>query len=189
VTRSPLWIATIAVAGVLALWAFGQTLGIPDSRVRAEMLFLLIVAVLLHGVGLGYGPRTARTAGLAGIALVYFVSQFLFLGIALPASLAYVTLLVTYVEVLQITERFVPLLERPHLPEARPRIRGALVRAYLRLAVAAGVALIVALLAADLSGAGTVPTTTIPSALFLAIGFLVVVWLLAVLPILERRAS
>lgn len=188
-TRSPLWITTLTVGTALALWALFQTLGIPDSRVRGEALFFLVLSALLHAVGLGYGPRALRTAGLAGIGIAYFVGQFLFFGLALPASLAYVTLLVAYVELLQITERFVPLLARPHFPEARPRIRGALVRAYLRLIVATAVAFLVALLAADLSGAGTVPTTTIPSALLLAIGFLVVVWLLAVLPILERRAA
>ncbi len=188
-TRSPLWVATLGVAAALVAWAVAQALGIPDPSARGEALFFFFLSVFVHAAGFSSGLRPLRSVGLVGIGVVYFVSQLLSFGIALEPSLAYVTLLVAYVELLQITERFVPLFERPHLPEARMRIRGALARAYLRLVVAAAVAFLISLLAADLSGAGTVPTTTIPTALFLAIGFLVVVWLLAVLPMLERRAS
>jgi hypothetical protein len=148
-----------------------------------------LISAILHAAGLAYGLRSLRSAGLVGIAAAYFASQLLYFGIALEESLAYVTLLIAYVELLQIAERFAPLLERPLFPEARPRIRGALARACLRLVVAAAVAFLVSLLAADLSGVGTLPTTSIPTALLLALGFLVIVSLLALLPILERRAS
>ncbi len=65
----------------------------------------------------------------------------------------------------------------------------ALVRALLRLAVAGTLAVFVPIVAADLSISGVLPTTTIQTAIFFAMGLVAIVTWLALLPVLARSSE
>jgi len=86
-----------------------------------------------------------------------------------------------------LADRFVPIYRRDLSTEARVRIRGGLVRGAARLTLAGAMAFLLPVFAEDLAVAGTLPVTTIPTALILAGGLVAVIVLLALMPVWQRR--
>ena len=186
---APLGLVPSVLRGLLAAWALWDLLPVAEARAFTELVVVLVASVVAEALGSALQVPYLHLAALAGIGGVYVSAHLFILGIPVEQAFGFVTLLLVVVTLRQVLRRFDAVLALPLLPETRARVHGALARSLLRVTVAAAVAYLVAVLAADLSGAGTVPTTSIPTALFLAIGFLVVVLLLALLPFMERRTA
>ena len=182
-------LAPLALFGLLVGWTAWDLQLVVEPRASGTFAIFLGLAVFAEALGLAYRNGAFRAGGLVLVGAVYILAHLFFLRFTVGAALAFVTLGVAYVSLRQIADRFTPLLSRPLPPETGLHIRGALMRSLARLAIVASVAFFASLLAADLSGAGTVPTTTIPTALFLAVAFVAVLLLLALLPVLERRPA
>jgi hypothetical protein len=131
----------------------------------------------------------ARRLGLLFLGGTYVVAHAFVLGIQLLPALAVVTLMIAYVQVRILAERFAPLFLSSITSVQRQQFGRALRKALTRLAAALVVAVVVPLFAADLAVAGVVPLTTIPSALLLSVGLVAVVVLIALLPTLDAKAS
>ena len=180
--------APIATLGLLVAWSAADALSI-----RAPGATIPALEVLFVGVGVLVGAYVfrrpwLRPIGLTALLLAYVATHVFYLGVQLVAALAFVVLLMSHVELRILAGRFAHLYEAALSPADRARIRAALGRASLRLAIAAILAVVVPLLAADLAVAGVVPLTTIPSAILLAGGLVAVVLTLAILPSLRGRS-
>ena len=132
--------------------------------------------------------RWSRWFALVLLGSTYVVAHTFVLGIQLLPALAVVGLLIAYVQVRILAERFAPLFMGTITSAQRHQFGRALRRALTRLAAALLVAVVVPLFAADLAVAGVIPVTTISTALLLAAGLVVVVVIIALLPTLDARA-
>ena len=181
--------APLATLAVLAAWTAADVGAIGGGRPSVPLLALLVfgVAVLLVAAALRWS--WVRPIGLASLVVVYGITHAFFLGVQLAPALVFVVLLVCHVELRILETRFASVYEATLAPSDRLRIRSALGRAAFRLAVAASLSIIVPLLAGNLATAGVVPVTTIPTALLLSAGLVVIVLLLVLLPARERRTE
>lgn len=171
-----------ALLALLAAWAAWDILAMRQADWMAGL-----AALLVAGLGLSAAARVdrlgfLRRAGLAAIGAAYLGAHALDLGIDLAAASAFVTLGIVQVESRILADRFEPLYERDAPVEIRGAVGSALARAVQRLSIAAGLAVLAPILAADLAISGVLPATSIPSAVLLAAGFILTVALLALLP-------
>jgi len=179
--------APIATLGLLVAWSAADALSIGDLGRTASALQVLFVGVgILVGAYVFRRPWL-RPVGLTAVLTAYLAIHVFYLGVQLVAALVFVVLLMSHIELRILAGRFAHLYEAALSPADRARIRAALGRASLRLAIAAVLAVVVPLLAADLAVAGVVPLTTIPSGILLAGGLVAVVLMLAILPSLRGR--
>ncbi len=182
--------APIATLGLLVAWSAADALSIGDAGRTTSVLQVLFVGVgILVGAYVFRRPWL-RPVGLTALLLAYVATHVFYLGVQLVAALLFVVLLMSHVELRILAGRFAHLYEAALSSTDRARIRAAaaLGRASLRLAIAAVLAVVVPLLAADLAVAGVVPLTTIPSAILLAGGLVAVVLMVAILPSLRGRS-
>ena len=181
--------APVATLVLLAVWAFLDVLMVADPRWAPALLTVLAFA--LGGMALAAVFRLGwiRPLALAALATAYFAAHAFVLGVQVVPALLYLTALIAHVELRILAERFAPLFASVLGPSERRRIGGALARALLRLSIASALAVLVPILAADLAVTGIVPATTIPTAILLSAGLVAVVVVIALLPILERRAA
>jgi hypothetical protein len=175
------------VLGALAAWALLDVLRLTSLRELQTGAIVWGIAMVFLAFGLRYRGVSMRRAGIILLGTLYFGLHVIRLPLDLAAALAFLTLLFVYVELRVLVELFAPIYARDLTPEARARIRGGLGRALLRLFGAASMAYLVPVFAEDLAVAGTVPTTTIPTAILLAAAFVAVVVVLALLPRWEER--
>jgi hypothetical protein len=162
---------------------------VSDRAWMGVLAFAFGVNLLLLAVGHVLHWRWARWLGLVLLGATYVVAHAFVLGIQLLPALAVIALLMAYVEVRILAERFAPLFLPSITPAQRGQFGRALLRAWTRLAAALIVAVVVPLFAADLAVAGVVPLTTIPTALLLSAGLVAVVVVIALLPTLDAKAS
>ncbi|MGI0148974.1 MAG: hypothetical protein ACREDF_05525, partial [Thermoplasmata archaeon] len=179
---SPLHAVPFALLGVLEAWVLIDLLSIGDRRWAAGLGLLWIANIALLAVSVAFRWRVARWAGYVGLGGAHVVMHAFILGIQLLPSLAFVSLLIAHVELRILAERFAPLFAATITRAERRKIGSALMRASLRLSIALVLSIVVPLLTANLSAAGFVPATTIPTAFLLAGALVAVVVLLALLP-------
>ncbi len=177
----------LMVLSILAAWVVWEVIGLGSVRALQAGLILWGFAIVCLVLGLRYRAPSMRRSGLLILGFLYFGLHVLFLPLDLIPALAFLTLLLVHVELRVLAERFAPIYGKDLSPESRRRIRGGLVRAMVRLSLAAAMALLIPIFAEDLAVAGTVPVTTIPTALLLAAGLVAVIVLLALLPVWQRR--
>ena len=184
--------AALRAAPYVSLAALLAWTGVEVSRITWPRWDVALEALFLLGAGcavLGQLPRLrpGRRAGLVLVGAAYVGARVLELGVDVIPAVAYVTLGIVHGELRVLAERFGPLYER-ELPQGTRRgIDAALARATMRIGLATGLAILVPILAADLALTGAVPLTTVPTAIFLAVAFVLTAALLALLPVLERR--
>ncbi len=184
-----LWSLPVAVVALLAAWAFLDFLGMPRTELAQEFTVLLLAGLAALAVGLRFPVRFLRRLGLVLVVASYFGAHVFVLPMDPAAALLYLTLALSAVELRILAERFAPIYAGTLGTEDRRRVADALRRSALRLAVVAGVAFLGSDLAADLAFAGTLPATTITTALLLAAALIGIVMLLALWPIVERRLA
>jgi len=188
-TARLLWLPPVAVFLGLAAWALADILRVPDPRTAAGLGVLLFAAGMALVVGLGLRSAPLRRLGTALLLAAYLGSRVAFHGVEVLTALTFLVLLILGVELRILAERFAPILARPLDAEMRRRIEGALARSILRLSFASALALLLSVLTADLALAGTIPVTTIPTAVVLAAALVGLVLLLALWPTSRRRAA
>ena len=181
--------APVVTMAFLLGWAIWDVSAIADGRWITALLAILGIGAAAIVVSSAFRWRGIRAVGLIAIGAGYVGAHALVLGVQLVPALVFLSILISYVEVRILAERFAPLFEAGLRPDERRRISGALGRAVLRLVVAAVLSVVVPILAADLAVAGIVPATTIPTAIALAGALVAVVALLALMPSLSRRAA
>jgi hypothetical protein len=179
VTVLLLWSLPVAAVALLAAWALLDFLLIPRTETAQELGVVLLGGLASIALGLRFGVRSLRQLGFVLVVASYFGAHVLVLPMDPVAALLYLTLALLALELRLLAERFAPIYAG----------RLALRRSALRLAAVAGVAFLGSDLAADLAFAGTVPATTITTALLLAAALIGIVVLLALWPILERRLA
>ena len=184
--------AALRAAPYVSLAALLAWTGVEVSRITWPRWDVALEALFLLGAGcavLGQVPRLRplRRLGLVLLGAAYVGARVLELGVDVIPAVAYVTLGIVHVELRVLAERFGPLYERELPQDTRRGIDAALARATMRIGLATGLALLVPILAADLALTGAVPLTTVPTAIFLAVAFVLTAALLALLPVLERR--
>ena len=177
----------MAALGILAAWVLWEAIRLDNARALQACAILWGFAIVCLAFGLRYRVPSMRRAGLVLLGFLYFGIHVLFLPLQLIPALAFLTLLLMHVELRVLAERFAPIYARDLSPEALASIRGGLVRGVARLSLATAMAFVIPIFAADLAVAGTVPVTTIPTALLLAGGLVAVIVLLALLPVWQRR--
>jgi hypothetical protein len=182
-------LAPAVLLGLLEAGVAWDLVFISDRAWIGGLAFAFGVNLLLLAVGHVLHWRWARWLGLVLLGTTYIVAHAFVLGIQLLPALAVVALLMAYVEVRILAERFAPLFLPSITPAHRRQFGRALLRGLTRLAAALIVAVVVPLFAADLAVAGVVPLTTIPTALLLSAGLVAVVVLIALLPSLDAKAS
>ena len=187
VTVLLLWSLPVAVVALLSAWAFLDFLGMPRTELAQEFTVLLLAGLAALAVGLRFPVRSLRRAGLVLVVASYFGAHVFVLPMDPVAALLYLTLALSGVELRILAERFAPIYAGTLGADDRRRVADALRRSALRLAVVAGVAFLGSDLAADLAFAGTLPATTITTALLLAAALIGIVLVLALWPGLERR--
>lgn len=186
-TPAILWALPLVVLGILAVWVLWDAIHLDDLRVLQGAGILWGLTMIFLAFGLRYRVLRMRRAGIVLLGSLYFGLHVLSLPLDLIPALAFLTLVLAYVELRVLAERFASIYARDLPPEARARIRGGLARASARLFLAGAMAFLVPIFAEDLAVAGTVPVTTIPSALLLAGALVAVIVLLALLPVWQRR--
>jgi len=175
-------IAPFVTLTALVLWTGFDVLAVTEPRLFQTFAALLVIGTL--------GLALANLPGwFVALSLSYFGAHVIVLGVDVLAGLAFVTLLFVHMATRSAAERFAPVYARPLGSEERILVNAALGRMVLRVAFAAGLGLLLPLLAADLALTGIVPARTIPSAVLLAAAIVLVVALLAILPVLERRTT
>lgn len=178
-----------ALLALLAAWVVADAIQVPAGNPA----WILIVVVGL-GVLAGLGGVLRPIPALRRLALLFLLCAFVavrvaYLGVDLPEALAFLTLAISSVPVRSLAEHFSAVLAMDLDQDLRARVRGALARAIFRVVLACGLAVLVPLVAADLALAGTVPSTSVATAVILAGGVIALVLLLALLPTLERRTA
>ncbi len=176
----------MSVLGILAGWTLVEVVGIHDARALQAGIVVWGLAFVGFALGFRYRVPTLRRVGLVLLGSLYFGLHVLVAPLSLIPALVFLVLLIAIVELRVLAERFSPILMRDVSQEARAAIRGALLRAVVRLSLASALALLIPIFAADLAVAGTVPLTTIPTALILAGGLVTVIMLLALFPRWQR---
>lgn len=182
-------VVPLVILGALEGWVLIDLVSVGDSRWRTALGFLWVVNVALLAMSAIFRWRWARWMGLVALGSTYVAMHALVLGVQSIPALGFVSLLIVQVELRILAERFAPLFASTITDRERHKIGGALTRAVLRLGIASILSIVVSLLAANLSAAGFVPATTVPSAFLLAAALVAVVVLLALLPSLEQRTS
>ncbi len=184
-----LWSLPVAAVAVLSAWAFLDFLLIPRSETAQQLGLVLLAGLAAMALGLRFPVPWLRRLGLVLLVASYFGAHVFVLPMEPAAALLYLTLALVAVELRILAERFAPIYAQHLEPEDRRRVAEALRRSALRLAAVAGVAFLGSSLAADLAFAGTLPATSITTALLLAAALIGVVVLLALWPIVERRLA
>jgi hypothetical protein len=184
-----LWILPVVAVLVLFVWALVDSLDIPSTIVREEFVLVLLVALtsIVLGIRVGYNPL--RRFGLGLLVAAYFAVHLGLLPLDAASSLGFLTLALFAVELRILADRFVPLYAGSLEAEDRERVASALERSLIRVVAVSGVAFLGSTLAADLALAGTLPVTTIPTALVLAAALVGVILFLALWPLLERHEA
>lgn len=180
-------VVPLAILGVLEGWVLIDLVSVGDPRWGTALGFLWVVNVAFLAMSAIFRWRWARWIGLVALGSTYVAMHAFVLGVHLLPALGFVSLLIVQVELRILAERFAPLFASTITDPERRKIGGALTRALLRLAIASILSIVVPLLAANLSAAGFVPATTVPSAFLLAAALVAVVVLLALLPAMEQR--
>lgn len=182
VIRIALRAAPVATLAALALWVASEALSIGQESGSVFILEALAFGMALLLVAAAFRWTWPRPIGLGTVATSYGVAHAFFLGVQLLPALVFLVFLICHVELGILQNRFAPLLGSMLTPADLARIRAALGRAVLRLSVAAVLAVLVPLLAANLALSGVVALTTVPSALALAGGLIIVVLAIVLLP-------
>ncbi len=179
----------VLVALALFAWALVDFLDIPSTALRQDFVVALLVALAatLLGIRIEYGPL--RRFGLGLLVAAYLTVHIVLLPLDAASSIGFLTLALFAVELRLVADRFVPLYVGSLEAEDRERLGSALQRSLVRIVAVSGIAFLGSTLAADLALAGTLPVTTIPTALVLAAALVCVILLLALWPLLERRES
>lgn len=188
-TAMALSVLPVLVALALFAWALVDFLDIPSTALRQDFVVALLVALAatILGVRIEYGPL--RRFGLGLLVAAYLAVHLVLLPLDAASSIGFLTLALFAVELRLVADRFVPLYVDSLEAEDRERLGSALQRSLVRVVAVSGIAFLGSTLAADLALAGTLPVTTIPTALVLAAALVCVILLLALWPLLERRES
>lgn len=189
VTAALLRAAAPATLVGLAGWLLAEAFLVPAAGAAEVFGILVGVAVVLVLADAWKPIAFLRRAASVLLLAVYVAMHAGYLGIEVVPALAFVSVVLAAVPLRFLTDRFAPLYRLDLSDDARRRVGAALARSFLRVVVVGVLAVLVPLVAADLGLAGTVPSTTIPTAVILAGGLIAVVLLLALLPTLERRAG
>lgn len=181
----------VGLVAALSAWAFWDFLGIPETALSQAFIGLLLLGLGALVLGLRFGTRSLRRAGFAAVAVSYLGAHVTVLPLDPAAALGFLTLVLVAAEVRILGERFAPIYRLDLDDAARDRVDDALVRSIVRIAGAAAIGFFGSTLTADLGLSGAFPVRTIPTALLLSMGFIAVVLLLALFPVLEesRRQS
>ncbi len=177
-----LWAAPLAGVTVLSAWALYDFLGIQNEGIAGDLVLPLLVGLILLALGLRLSRTILRRLGLFFVSATYFAAHAFFLTPDPAAILAFMTLALVTIELRLLAARFAPMYLRRLGEEDRARLDDALWRSLLRLGEVSATAFLASFLMADLALVGTLPLTTIPSAMALAVGLIVIVFLLALLP-------
>jgi len=181
--------APLVTLTILAVWTALDVSAISEPRLFQAFIAFLAVGTIALAVANIPGWGWAQPSGLVSLGLSYYGAHVIVLGIDVIAALSFLTLLFVHVEVRASSERFAPVYARPLRPAERKVVDAAMGRAAVRIGFASALGLLVPILAANLALTGVVPARTIPTAVLLAGALVVVVALLALLPILNRRAT
>ena len=179
----------LMVLAFLESWVVWDLLAVPDRRWIAALSAPFVANVAFLALSRASYRRWARWIGLMALGTTYVVMHAFVLGIQLVPALLFVSVLIAQVELRILAERFAPLFLATLTAAQQRQIGSALLRALIRLTIAAILAIVIPLLAADLATAGVVPVTTIPTALVLSAGLVAVVLIIALLPSLEPKAE
>jgi hypothetical protein len=188
-TSPGLRFAPLAFLLLLEAWVAWDLLAIPDRRWMAALSLAFAANLGFWAVSFAFHRRWARWIGLVALGTTYVGMHAFVLGIQLLEALVFVSLMIAQVELRILADRFAPLFIATITPAQRKQIGGALLRALVRLTIAAILSVVIPLLAADLATAGIVPVTTIPTALLLSAGLVAVVLLIALLPTFEPKSE
>ncbi len=177
-----LWAAPIVALGGLAVWTLVDFLGITDQALASELILPLLISLIVIALGVRISNLKLRRFGLLLLIATYFVAH----AVALPPDpaplLGFMTLALVALELRLLAARFAPIYLLRLGAEDRARLDDALGRSVLRIVVVSAIAFLGSVLAADLALAGTLPVTSIPTALLLAGALIAVVFLLALWP-------
>ncbi len=176
----------VAIVAALSAWAFWDFLGIPATTLSRGFIALLLLGFAALVLGLRFEVPSVRRAGLAAVAVSYLGSHVAVLPSEPAAALAFLTLVLVALEVRILAERFAPVYRLDLDEEARDHVNEALARSIVRISAAAAVGFLGATLTADLGLSGALPLRTILTAIFLSMGLVAVILLLAFWPLLER---
>lgn len=186
-TANALGTAPVVLVALLAGWAFWDFLGIPETALTRGFVALLIVGMGALVLGLRFEWPSIRRAGLAFLAVSYLGAHISVLPLDPAAALGFVTLLLVVLELRILAERFGPVFSADLDEEDRARLEDALSHALLRLVAASAIAYLGSYLTADLALSGALPLRSTATALFLSLGLIAVVLLLAYWPAIESR--
>jgi hypothetical protein len=189
VMAAVLWALPVLAILILFTWAFADLLRIPPATIVEVTGGVLLSAFAVNVLGFRFGRAYLRRVGLGLLVLIYFGAHLIFLPLDATAALGFLTLALFAVELRIVADRFVPLYAGLLEGEDRERVGTALLRSLIRVVAVSGVAFLASSLAADLALAGTLPVTTIPTALVLAAALIGVILILALWPVLERREA
>ncbi len=184
-----LWAAPLAAVVALAAWSLYDFLGIPSQVLAGPFVLALLVSLILLTLGLRLANAILRRLGLLLLAASYFLAHVFVLSPDPAALLGYMTLALVALELRLLAARFAPIYQSHLREEDRVRLDDALGRSVLRIGVVAATAFLGSVLAADLALAGTLPLTSVPTALVLAGSLVAVVFLLAEWPSQGRRGA
>ncbi len=184
-----LWAAPLAAVVILAAWALYDFLGIPSQALAGQFILPLLAALIVLALGLRLSKVLLRRIGLLLLIGSYFVAHAFLLPPDPASLLGFMTLALVAIELRLLAARFAPLYMARLGEEDRARLDDALGRSILRIGIVSAAAFLVSFLAADLALAGTLPLTSIPTALVLSGALIAVVLLLALWPAQARRAG
>ncbi len=179
--------APVVLVTILAAWAFWDFLGIPETILARSFIALLLVGLGALAIGFRFASGALRRLGFALVVVSYVGAHLFVLPLDPAAALAFVTLVLVAVEVRILAERFAPIFAAELDLEDRDRLQEALAHALMRIVVASAIAFLGSYLTADLALSGALPLRTIPTALLLSMGLILVVLLLAFWTSVERR--
>lgn len=177
-----------ALLAALEIWVLTDVLSVTDPGWRVGLGVLWAGNVALVVISMFFRKRWARWIGLVALGSTYVTSHALVLGVDLLSALAFVCLLIAQVELRILAERFAPLFAATMGAAERSKVARTFGRALVRLGIVLVFAIVVPLVAVDLSVSLFLPATTVPSAFLLAAALVAVVVLLALFPSIEPRA-
>lgn len=186
---SALWTLPIVAVVVLFGWASADLLDLVRTAFGEGLLIALLSGLAASALGLRIAYAPLRRLGLGIIVGAYFAAHLTLLPLDAAASLGFLTLALFSIELRIVADRFVPVYAGSLEPQDREHVGSALQRSLVRVVAVSGAAFLGSTLAADLALAGTLPVTTIPTALLLAASLVAVVLVLALWPLLERRGA
>jgi uncharacterized membrane protein YhhN len=184
-----LWGLPFGVVVLLGGWALADFLSITRTALAQGFVLTLLLGLALLALGVRFRLTAARRIGFAVAVATYFAAHLVALPLDPGPALGYLTLALTGSETRLLAERFAPLVASSLRPGDRARVNEALGRSLFRVVAVSAIAFLLSYLTADLALAGTVPATSIATALLLSGALVGVVFLLAVWPVLERREA